>query len=183
MTPADGDWRRRAKRLSREPTVHFFILGALLFLLHHLIVGNPRTIVVSPGVKAAVTRRFQDHAGRAPTPAEADAALRDWKRDEALFREALREGLDRDDATIRNVLVDRMRARAALEAPKHEPSDAELEGWLASHRELYDVEGVHPRLSEVRPRVLADYTFAARERALARASQAVVDRYRFEERR
>ena len=43
------------KRLLREPTLHFFILGALLFLLHHLIVGDPRTIVVSPGVKAAVS--------------------------------------------------------------------------------------------------------------------------------
>jgi hypothetical protein len=260
------------KRLLREPTLHFFILGGLLFLLHHLVVGNPRTIVVSPGVRAAVTRRFQDHTGRAPTAAEADAALRDWKRDEALFREALREGLDRDDAAIRSVLVDKMRARAVLEAPKHEPSDAELEGWLAAHHELYDlparyvlewvafggpqpaaarererveralaagtalkelgrpifgatldadelrerfpaplaerigglpvgawqraegadgllllrvtgIEGGRAKLSDVRPRVLADYTFAAREQAIARASQAVVERYQFEERR
>jgi hypothetical protein len=266
------DPKRLVKRLLREPTLHFFALGALLFLLHHLIVGDPRTIVVTPGVRAAVARRFQDHAGRPPTPAEAEAALADWKREEALYREALREGLDRDDATVRGVLVDKMRARAALEAPRHDPTDAELEQWLADHRASYDspprydlewvvfprsqpasaqqrdaweravrggadpkglgrpifgatvtaddarerfgyglservrslplgawqrdespqdlllvrlsrVEGGPATLNEVRPRLAADYALAARDQTVARAAQAIADRYRYEERK
>ena len=102
--PGAPDGNQRLKRLLREPTVHFFLLGALLFLLHHLIVGAPRTVAVTPGVRAEVARRFKDHNGRPPSDAEVEAALRDWKRDEALYREALRDGLDRDDATIRTVL-------------------------------------------------------------------------------
>jgi hypothetical protein len=126
------------KRWWREPTVHFFVLGALLFLAHHLFVGDPRTIVVSPGVTAELARRFRDQEGRAPEPAELERALQGWKRDEALFREALRERLDRDDPSIRNILIANLRARMALEAPRHDPSEAELAQWFATHRSLYE---------------------------------------------
>lgn len=126
------------KRWWREPTVHFFILGALLFLVHRLVVGDPHIIVVSPGLRGELARRFRDQVGRAPDPAELEGALRDWKRDEALFREALRERLDRDDPSIRNILIGNLRTRMALEAPKVDPSDAELDRWFATHRSLYE---------------------------------------------
>jgi hypothetical protein len=129
---------RPVTRWWREPTVHFFLLGALLFLVHRLVAGDPRTVVVSPGLRAELVRRFRDQAGRTPDPAELERSLRDWKRDEALFREALRERLDRDDPSIRNILIGNIRARMALEAPKHDPSDAELDQWLATHRSLYE---------------------------------------------
>ena len=139
MTRGLGTWTNRAPRLLREPTVHFFILGALLFLAHHLVVGDPRVIVVSAGLKADLKRRFVDETGRQPSPADLAAALDRWKWDEALYREALRERLDRDDATIRTVLADKIRARAVQEMPKREPTDAELDDWLASHREAYAI--------------------------------------------
>jgi hypothetical protein len=126
------------KRWWREPTVHFFTFGALLFLVHRLVVGDPHTIVVSQGLRAELARRFHDQAGRAPDPAELEGALRDWKRDEALFREALRERLDRDDPSIRNILIGNLRARMALEAPKRDPSVAEVDRWFATHRSLYE---------------------------------------------
>lgn len=125
-------------RLLTEPTVHFFFLGALLFLAHRLVVGDERVIVVSAGVKADLERRFRDRTGGAPSPAELAGDLRAWKRDEALYREALRDHLDRDDATIRTVLADRVRARAALPIPKPVPTEAELARWFATHRSLYE---------------------------------------------
>ena len=118
--------------------VHFFVVGALLFLVHRLIAGDPRVVAVTPGVKADVARTFRDHHGRPPSASELDDALHGWERDEALYREALRDRLDRNDATIRTVLADRVRARAALEVPRREPSAAELERWLATHRSLYE---------------------------------------------
>jgi len=125
-------------RILREPVVHFFILAALLFLVHHWVVGDPRTIAVTPGTRATLQRRFQDQTGRAPNAAEQEAAVRDWKRDEALYREALREQLDRDDPTVRAALIEKVHVRATLEAPKHEPSPADLEQWLAANRNLYE---------------------------------------------
>ncbi|HWO12506.1 MAG TPA: peptidylprolyl isomerase, partial [Polyangiaceae bacterium] len=56
---------------------------------------------------------------------------------EALFREAQRRRLDRDDPGVRSVLVGTMRARAVAEVPERAPTDAELDSWLASHRDRY----------------------------------------------
>ncbi|WP_437602559.1 hypothetical protein WMF28_13190 [Sorangium sp. So ce590] len=122
----------------REPVIHFLFIGALLFLAHRLIAGDPRRIVVGPGLKADVEWHFLDETGRAPTEAELMAALDAWKRDEALYREALREGLDRQDAAVRTLLADRLRARAAQQMAAREPTDAELDAWLAAHRSQYE---------------------------------------------
>jgi hypothetical protein len=122
-----------------EPTLHFFLLGLLFFVVHQLVVGDPRTIVVNPAVKSDLARLFRDQNGRAASPAELDAALDAWKREEALFREALREKLEQQDPMIRTALADRLRARLAVELPKREPTKAELEAWLASQRDIYEV--------------------------------------------
>src|SRR5450432_629717 len=137
--PGMLDSRRRVwVRLLREPMLHFFGIGALLFLAHHLLMGEPRTITISPALKAELTRRFQDLNGRKPGQAELQTELHKWERDEALFREALRDRLDRDDPAVRSALVDKMQARAAFEVPKREPTELELNGWLGSHRSLYE---------------------------------------------
>jgi hypothetical protein len=250
--------------------VHFFVVGALLFVAHRAWVGDERVIHVTAGVRADVARRFRDHHGRAPTPAELATALSEWKRDEALYREALRERLDREDATVRAVLADKMRARAALEVSKRLPSDVELERWLVAHRDLYESErryeyesiafarsepdadrqvesflgelasgkqapplgrpvvggtvgiaelrrrlganaaeriaalppgrwervatgdawllvrvvrvtGGLPSVRDIRPRLIADFTYAAEQQAIERSLRSIVERYRFEE--
>ena len=261
---------RGVARILAEPTVWFFAAGALLFVAHRLIAGDPRTIVITPGVRAELARRFRDHTGRAPSAPELDAELAAWKRDEALYREALRDRLDRDDATVKTVLADRVRARAALAVAGREPSNEELARWLATHRSLYeaprrydysivtfpktagppatgereryeravkggadastlgrpiaggaltagdlserfgpalaariqslplgtwqrletddalllarlnDVGGGLPADDELRPRMVADWSYAERKRAVDEAVQAIVDRYRFE---
>jgi hypothetical protein len=120
---------RSAKRLASDPTVRFFALGALIFIGHRLMAGDPRVIEVTPGVKADLERRVRDHKkDRPPTPDELRAALDAWKREEALYREALHEGLDRDDPAIRTLLADKLRA----------PSDAELEAWLRQNSARYE---------------------------------------------
>lgn len=122
----------------REPALHFFVLGALLFGAHHLVARAPRTIVVTPGLKADLARRFRDDQGRAPTVAEQAQALRDWQRDEALFRQALAEKLDQNDRAIRAVLIDKLRARAVQHVPAREPTELELADWLKKHQSLYE---------------------------------------------
>jgi hypothetical protein len=127
------------RRALAEPTVRFFIVGALLFVGHRLVVGDPRVIVVTPGVRADVERRFRDTHLRAPSAAELESEMRAWEREEVLYREALRDGLDRHDGTIRTVLADRARARVALGVAARAPTDAELQEWLAAHRSQYEL--------------------------------------------
>lgn len=271
MTSPPSAWKRRAARLAAEPIVHFFAVGALLFVVHRLVVGDPRVVVVTPGVRAEVARRFRDSHDRPASPPELDGELRGWEREEALYREALRDHLDRSDATIRKFLADCVRAREALAIPMRQPTDADLEGWLATHRSLYEtprrfdygtvafaktdraaaaergeyerrlkagadprtlgrsiiggnlnaeqldervgpplaaqieslpigrtqrfenerdlllvwvnaVEGGLPSADELHRRLLADWTYAEHKQATDRALQAIVDRYRVEER-
>jgi hypothetical protein len=121
-------------RLLREPTLHFFVLGAALLAGHRLVMGDPRTIVLTPAVRADLLRRYEDQLNRRPTPVEADAFIAAWKTDEALYREALREGIDRDDPTVRNVLIGKMRERVTLQTRTREPTEAELAQYLDAHR-------------------------------------------------
>jgi len=169
MTPRRGVTSGRLRRLLREPTLHFFVLGAAIFVLHHILVGDPRVVVIRPALRADLERNIRDQQGRAATPAELDAALDTWKRNEALYREALREGLERDDATVRTVLADKLRARALQALPRREPSEAELAAWLAERREAYDtpVRYVFSRVSFPRNEEAASAQRAGYARALA----------------
>jgi len=138
MASAWTSWRRVVVRLRAEPVVHFLLLGALLFAAHRWLAGDPRSIVVTPGLQRELARRFEDLRGRKPDASELSAELRQWERDEALYQEALRRRLDRDDPTVRTVLVDKMRALAAAEIRERAPSDEELAAWLAAHRDRYE---------------------------------------------
>jgi hypothetical protein len=125
-------------RLLREPTLHFFALAAVVLLGHRLVVGDPRTIEVTPALKADLLRRYQDQLNRPPTSTEAAAFMAAWKADEALYREALREGIDRDDATVRAVLIGKMRERALLHERVPEPTEAALKQYLEQHRHDFE---------------------------------------------
>lgn len=133
------------------------MIGAALFAVHGALAPDPHTIVIDHGVQADLARRFQDQAGRKPTDAEFERLLRDWKREEVLYREALVNGIDREDPTIRTTLADKMRARAALEIPARAPSEAELHDWLEKHRGMYEAPLVY------------DYEFVSFDRAEPKA--------------
>jgi hypothetical protein len=169
-------WKHRAGRVLAEPIFHFFVAGVLLFLANRWISGDPRVVVVRPGVRAELARAFQDNNGRAPTPGELDAEVRTWEHDEALAREAKRQGLDRDDRTIRAVLADHLRARVAQAIPKRQPSAADLQAWLAAHRSDYEIPRRTDYQTMVFPRAAAEAADLAKvakvERALASGADA-----------
>jgi len=125
-------------RLLREPTLHFFVLAAVALLVQRALVGDVHTIELGPALKADLLRRYQDQMGREPTPTEAEGVVANWKTEEVLYREALREKLDRDDPTVRNLLVGKMRERLLLQTPLSQPSEAELQEFLAQHRADYE---------------------------------------------
>lgn len=118
----------------REPTVHFFVIAGLALLGHRLVVGAPRTIQLTAALRADLLRRYGDQLNRAPTTAEAEAFIAAWKTDEALYREALSEGIDRDDPAVRQLLVAKMKERLLLRTRTPEPSEADLQRYLAEHR-------------------------------------------------
>jgi peptidyl-prolyl cis-trans isomerase C len=119
----------------REPLVHFVALGALVFALDRMVDrddDDPRAIVVTPEIRARLA------AG--PPEADGDALERrieTWIDEEMLYREAIRLGLDRDDPMIRRRLVQKMEFVHRSGEPIADPTDAELEAFLAEHAERY----------------------------------------------
>lgn len=131
------------QRLLREPLLHFFILGVLLFALygwlHDGVLKAPSEIVVSRGQVLNLQEQFQRVWHRPPTPEELQGLVDGWVREEILYREGLAMGLDRDDQVVRRRIGQKLEFIAEGAAPKS-PTTAELQAWLDAHRDRYLIE-------------------------------------------
>lgn len=134
-----------ARRLLGEPLLQFLALGAVLFGLYAGVnetSGEPREIVIDQARIESLVAQFERSWQRAPAPEEREALVATWLHEEILYREGLALGLDRDDAVVRRRIVQKMDFLADVAAPT-QPSDAELEAWLAAHPSDYRIEAVY----------------------------------------
>lgn len=126
---------------TREPLVHFLVAGAALFALF-LWQGEPadtasRTITVTREDRARLAIEWERTMQRPPTDAELDDQVERYLREEVLYREALRLGLDRDDPVVRKRMSNKMDFLAASMAEAAHASDETLAAWLAGHPQRF----------------------------------------------
>lgn len=134
------------RKALRDPLAHFLLAGAAIWGALALI-GDPvdpasRTIHLTRERQAGIALGFERMMGRPPTDAELDAAIARWVREEVLYREALRLGLDEGDAVVRRRLATKMDELAGAEAEMAQPSEAVLEQWRADHAGKFERGGV-----------------------------------------
>ncbi|MEO1044761.1 MAG: peptidyl-prolyl cis-trans isomerase [Pseudomonadota bacterium] len=126
---------------AREPLVHFIVLGAALYVALTWGGSPPdpasRVIKVGASEKEKIAESWTLTMGRSPTDAELDQAIDAYVREEVLYREALRLGLDESDAIVRRRLVSKMDFSASLAAETAEPSEEVLRAFLKENPELY----------------------------------------------
>lgn len=127
---------------TREPLVQFLVAGALLYAFFAWIGGNAvdpssRVIDVDREQQAMLALQFERTMGRAPTDAELDAQIERFVRDEVLYREALRLGLDQNDAVVRRRMVSKMDMTAGAAAEAAEPDEEELRAFFRDNAERY----------------------------------------------
>ncbi len=128
------------RRFYREPLLHFLLLGALIFVVHRGLQRLEPTgsvIVITPALRADLERELGAELGRPPKPAELSAALDTWKAEEILFREGVRLGLDKDDPLVRRRVVSKVLELERELSFGREPTDAELDAWLAQYASRY----------------------------------------------
>ncbi|MCB2077751.1 MAG: peptidyl-prolyl cis-trans isomerase [Novosphingobium sp.] len=139
-------WKDRLARI--DPLILFLAAGLALYLLLDaagLVRGDERRIVVDD---ASLTAFMASRSGGEPggSPSQLGAAARDklvreYIREEALYREALALGLDRDDSAIRRRLVQSLKysleAGLSGQGSIPAPTDAELRAFFAAHRDRY----------------------------------------------
>jgi peptidyl-prolyl cis-trans isomerase C len=129
------------RRWYREPLVHFAVLGLALFGLFRVVGPTPQTgetIVVSAETLARIEAEQTRRLGRAPESAELDDAVRAWTDAEMLYREARALGLDRGDPIVRRRLMQKMQFLFEEAEPLPDPSDAQLERWIADHADRFE---------------------------------------------
>lgn len=126
-------------RLSREPLVHFLLIGLLLFLLYAVLGdnGGDRSIRVDDKVVASLTAQFERTWQRPPSAVELEALVDFHIREEIFYREGIALGLDRDDPTIRRRIAQKFAVLAEESEDAAVPSDAQLNDWLRIHRSSY----------------------------------------------
>ncbi|MEO0417246.1 MAG: peptidylprolyl isomerase [Pseudomonadota bacterium] len=137
---------------TREPLVHFVALGAVLYVALTW-GGNPpdpasRVISVGAAEREKIAESWTLTMGRSPTDAELDAAVDAFVREEVLYREALRLGLDEEDAIVRRRLVSKMDLSASLAAETVEPTEDALRAYFEANKERYtDLEQANAKVS------------------------------------
>ena len=128
-------------RLLREPLLHFLLIGIGLFALYDVLrggdTGAPRDIVVTEARVEALAESFATVWMRPPTPEEIKGLVDDYIAEEVYYREAIAMGLDQDDTVIRRRLRQKMEFISEDAAAAAEPTDAELQAYLAAHPEKF----------------------------------------------
>jgi parvulin-like peptidyl-prolyl isomerase len=141
----------RLALLLRQPMLHFLAGGALLFLLYGLVGGETRGsdrdvarlpevgghIVITRGQVDSLASGFAARWRRPPNEAELAELIAEHVREEALVRQALALGLDRDDAVIRRQLRLKMEFIAQDVGTLGEPTEEELRALLSAQAERF----------------------------------------------
>ena len=129
------------RQLLREPLLHFLLLGIGLFVAYSAVTshrgGGGQRIVITDATVSDVVRSFTAAWQRPPTPLELRGLLQTRINEEALVREGIRLGLDRDDPVIRRRVLQKLKVLTEESGPHTAPSDAELGAYLARHADRY----------------------------------------------
>jgi hypothetical protein len=135
QTPRGGIVRR----ILREPLLHFFVAGLLLFLAGQAWrdATDRRTIAVTPERVAALAETYRLQFGAAPSPQQLEAAVDAWVREEAMVREGQAMGFDRDDEVVRRRIAQKVEFLFQDRSLPKPPGDAELRAWFDAHAANY----------------------------------------------
>jgi len=128
-------------KLTREPLVHFIILGALLVAGHMLwqrhVTKADYTITVTAEEMERQALIFAGENRRQPTDEDLKALLFSHIEEEVLMREAQNLGLGEDDTIIRRRLAQKMRFIIEdVDAPDL-PGDADLKAWFQTNLDKF----------------------------------------------
>ena len=123
----------------RSPLAVFLLLGAGVFAVDRWLDGEEagRVITVTDEQIEAIEERWEAQWGRPPTGRELEGLIDEAVREEVLYREARRRGLDRGDPIVRRRLAQKMMflLEDRTEAPQAATGD--LETYYAAHAERY----------------------------------------------
>ncbi len=132
----------------REPLVHLFVLGFVVFGLHAVLnretapqESDPTLIEISSADLDWFQTMWTKRMGRIPDAQEIRGQINQLIRELILEREARNMGLDQDDTVVRRRLSQKMDFLFQDLGSLTEPNEAQLQGYYAQNSDRYDVPG------------------------------------------
>ncbi|WP_338733551.1 peptidylprolyl isomerase [Mangrovimonas cancribranchiae] len=128
------------KKLLKEPLLHFFVLGALLFAIYNLVnkSTDEEEIIVDNADIEHMAELWRMQWQRPPTAEELEGLIDKYISQEVLYREALKMNLDHNDEIVKRRLAQKMeflgQDLTGLVAPA---SEENLKAFFNKHKDKY----------------------------------------------
>jgi hypothetical protein len=127
----------RIRTLLGEPMLHFVLIGIALFAAYRWMAPGDfagRRIVITQGVIADLVTQHVAARGREPSSTELTHLIESYVRDEIMYREGARLGLDRDDIVVKRRVRQKIEVIAEEDAATRAPGDADLAAYLVANQ-------------------------------------------------
>ncbi|WP_433996633.1 peptidyl-prolyl cis-trans isomerase [Bradyrhizobium liaoningense] len=128
-------------RLSREPLLHFTLLGAIIFgvdAVLHPPTKDEKVITVTKAMRQSFIDNFDEDKERAPSSEQLQKMIDSWVASEILYREGKALGVDRGDETIRDRIAFKMQLLIFDQIRVPRPTDEQLQAWFAENHARFD---------------------------------------------
>ena len=128
-------------RLSREPLLHFTLLGAIIFgadAVLHPPAKDEKVITVTKVMRQSFIDNFDEDKERAPSSEQLQKMIDSWVASEILYREGKALGVDRGDETIRDRIAFKMQLLIFDQIRVPRPTDEQLKAWFAENHARFD---------------------------------------------
>ena len=140
-TQASRSFITALKRLSREPLLHFALLGAIIFgvdAVLHPAAKDEKVITVTKAMRQSFIEGFDEDKERIPSDAQLQKMVDAWVASEILYREGKVLGVDRGDDMIRDRIAYKMQLMIFDQIRVPQPTKEQLRGWYAENRAQFD---------------------------------------------
>ncbi|MGB6223703.1 peptidyl-prolyl cis-trans isomerase [Haloferula sp.] len=133
-------------KILRDPLIVFLLIGGGIFLLYskvnpeeELDAANPDQIEITSDIQNMLVSEWSARWNRPPTPEEFKGLLDSYIKEELLFREASKLGLDQADSIIRRRLAQKMEFLTSDIVDLEDVSDETLQTFYQDNAEKYQM--------------------------------------------
>src|SRR4051812_29183029 len=127
----------RIRTLLGEPMLHFLLIGIALFGAYRWVSpgdSGGHRIVITQGVIDDLVTQHVAARGREPSATELNHLIDSYVRDEVLYREGVRLGLERDDIVVKRRVRQKIEMIAEEDASTRAPTEADLSAYLTANQ-------------------------------------------------
>ena len=116
--------------------LHFLVIGIALFAAYRWMAPGDSggRIVITQGVVDDLVTQHVAARGREPSTTELNHLIESYVRDEILYREGVRLGLERDDIVVKRRVRQKIEMIAEEDASTRVPTDADLSAYLTANQ-------------------------------------------------